>query len=68
MASSNDSFKEKLKSLFSYRLNNIFDQDNICTSKLIWLKCCCSSVYTVFFVNLSVNLCFFVFVLEKVLI
>ena len=35
MAQSISSFKEKLKSLLFFRLNNIFNQDNIGTYKLI---------------------------------
>ena len=39
MAKSISSFKEKLKSLLFFRLNNIFNQDNIGTYKLICPKC-----------------------------
>ena len=39
MAKSIPSFKEKLKSLLFFRLNNIFNQDNIGTYKLICAKC-----------------------------
>ena len=41
------SFKEKLKSLLFFRMNNIFNQDNIGTYKLICPKCRSSNVYTV---------------------
>ena len=47
MAKSISSFKEKLKSLLFFRLNNIFKQDNIDTYKLICHKCRSSNVYTV---------------------
>ena len=47
MAKSISSFKEKLKSLLFFRLNNIFNQDNIGTYKLICPKCRSSNVYTV---------------------
>ena len=47
MAKSISSFKEKLKSLLFFRLNNIFKQDNIGTYKLICPKCRSSNVYTV---------------------
>ena len=47
MAKSIAYFKEKLKSLLFFRLNNIFNEDNIGTYKLIWPKCRNSNVYTV---------------------
>ena len=47
MAELISSFKEKLKSLLFFQLNNIFNQDNIGTYKLICPKCRSSNVYTV---------------------
>ena len=47
MAESISSFKEKLKSLLFFQLNNIFNQDNIGTYKLICPKCRSSNVYIV---------------------
>ena len=47
MAPSLCSFKENLKCLFFYRLNNFFDLDNVCSNKLVCPKCRGSSVYTV---------------------
>ena len=47
MAKSISSFKEKLRSVLFFRLNNIFNQDNIGTYKLICPKCRSSNVYTV---------------------
>ena len=51
MAKSISSFKEKLKSLLFFRLNNIFNQDSIGTYKLICSKCRSSNVILCVLVN-----------------
>ena len=60
MAKSISSFKEKLKYVLFFRLNNIFNQDNIGTYKLICPKCRSSNIYTVCFLLIFIQFSFFV--------
>ena len=57
------SFKEKLKNLLYFRLNNIFNQDKVDTYKLICPKCRSSNVYTVCSCSFSFNFLFVLFLL-----